>query len=125
MVIQMMIAMSGGRYDGQAWPPVGVDFEVPDEEGYALVFRDRVAVKVRDSPPRAVPAVAKPPEVAKLLQPEPEPEPEPEPAPDAVQPAPADSKQAWIDWAVSQGTDRDQAAQLTKNQLMAAYGGRL
>jgi hypothetical protein len=35
------------------------------------------------------------------------------------------SKAAWIDWAVHQGADAAEAAELTKNQLMARYGERL
>ncbi len=35
------------------------------------------------------------------------------------------SKAEWIEWAVHQGADAAEAAQLTKNQLMARYGERL
>lgn len=48
MIIRMIQNMSGGRYDNQQWPPAGIDFEVPDEEGEALI-RDRNALFVRHS----------------------------------------------------------------------------
>jgi hypothetical protein len=35
------------------------------------------------------------------------------------------SKAAWIDWAVHLGADPEQAAGLTKNELMSRYGERL
>lgn len=35
------------------------------------------------------------------------------------------SKAAWIDWAVHNGADPEQAAALTKNELMSRYGERL
>lgn len=35
------------------------------------------------------------------------------------------SKAAWIDWAAHQGADPEQAAALTKNELMSRYGERL
>lgn len=35
----MVHQKSGGRYDGQAWPDRGGEFDVPDEEGAELVAR--------------------------------------------------------------------------------------
>jgi hypothetical protein len=35
------------------------------------------------------------------------------------------SKAAWIDWAVHQGAEPEQAAALTKNEHMSKYGERL
>ena len=73
-----------------------------------------------------------PPEPEPVLPPPPDrdPEPEPEPAlpPEAAgpePPQPSDLKQAWIDWAVTQGADPEQAAAMTKADLMSRYGGRL
>lgn len=83
---------------------------------------------------------------APVAHPEPEPEPEPaakvpdepaeeshpqealkpETAPEPVQPpAPADSKAAWVEYAVSQGASPEEAAGQTKAQLQSAFGGRL
>jgi hypothetical protein len=48
----------------------------------------------------------------------------PEPVQDDP-PKPADPKQDWIDYAVSQGMGADQAAAMTKADLMSRFGGRL
>ena len=37
-------------------------------------------------------------------------------------PAQNDSKSAWVDWAVTQGADRDEAEALTKAELVEFYG---
>jgi hypothetical protein len=37
MLVRMRYQMSGGRHDGRPWPPLGVDFEVPDWEGRDLI----------------------------------------------------------------------------------------
>jgi hypothetical protein len=71
---------------------------------------------------------------AKPEPPPPAPEPPPAPAPEPEQlptqapvlrPMPSDVKQLWIDYAVSQGEDREQAHSMTKADLMSKYGGRL
>lgn len=65
----------------------------------------------------------------KLVDPSAEPAPESEPEPEEeaelepVKPAQADPKAAWIDWAVSQGADTDEAEALTKAELIEFYGG--
>jgi hypothetical protein len=136
MIVHMLVAMNGGRYDGQTWPPMRTDFEVPDEEGEALV-RDGVAVKVADSagpslpplpkamvsepsPTSAGPATERPP-----VELPPEAPPLPPPADDVPVPVPADPKSVWVAYAVSQGASQAEAESLTKNQLQSAYGGRL
>ena len=90
-------------------------------------------------PLEPAPAPEPEPEPEPILPPPPErdPEPEPEPVvppsaepglppePPPLPPQPADLKQAWIDWAVTQGADPDKAAAMTKADLMSRYGGRL
>ena len=50
MKIRMTEHRSGGRYDGREWPPVGVDFDVPDEEGAGLCAQgSAVPVAVKDA----------------------------------------------------------------------------
>jgi hypothetical protein len=46
-------------------------------------------------------------------------------AEDAAAPAPGvtGTKDAWVDFAVSKGADRDKAKAMTRDQLRAAYGG--
>ncbi len=50
-----------------------------------------------------------------------------QPAEEAVPepPRPSDPKQAWIDYAVTQGMDEDKAAAMSKADLMSRFGGRL
>lgn len=58
----------------------------------------------------------------------PDPGPEPEQvteAEPAERPAPSAPKQAWIDYAVTQGADVHEASAMTKVDLMSRYGGRL
>jgi hypothetical protein len=43
----------------------------------------------------------------------------------AVAPSPSAPKQYWIDWAIAQDADPEQAAAMTKADLMSRYGGRL
>jgi hypothetical protein len=44
---------------------------------------------------------------------------------EAGPPAPSGPKQSWVDYAVSQGATADEAAAMTKADLMSRYGGRL
>ena len=53
--------------------------------------------------------------------PAPAPEPEPEPE-ESGRPAQADNKAAWVDWAVAQGADREDAEASTKADLIELYG---
>ena len=50
MKIRMTEHRSGGRYDGRPWPPVGEDFDVPDEEGAGLCAQgSAIPVVTRDA----------------------------------------------------------------------------
>lgn len=68
------------------------------------------------TPAEAVPAEDAPPGNAPA---------ETSPAEDVPAPTPASPKQAWVDYAVSQGADVHAALQMTKADLMSRYGGRL
>lgn len=138
----------GGRLDHRPWPPAGTEIDVADDVGQGLIEGGHaVNASVRpEAPPRLpAPVVISEPaqtaagpvisqEIAAAPEPEPEPRwqdefggsdpPEPEPEP-AEPPAPGDPKAAWIDYAVSQGADRDVATAMTKADLMSRYGGRL
>lgn len=46
-------------------------------------------------------------------------------APELKRPYGNHSKAAWVEWAVHQGADAQEAAALTKNELMSRYGERL
>lgn len=51
-------------------------------------------------------------------EPEAEPEPEPETEPQEGPPAQSAPKDTWVDWAVSEGFDRDEAEAMTKQDLI-------
>jgi hypothetical protein len=129
VIIQFIYQMSGGRYDDRAFPPPWTDFEVPDEEGNGLIYCGAAVRVTRAAAPEPEP------EPVKLSEPVSEPvlessfrrAPEPEPAvvKELPQPAPADPKAAWVDYAVSRGATRAEAEDQTKAQLQAMYGGRL
>lgn len=126
--VKMLIAVSGGRPDGSVWPNPWTtdgllecsDAEAADLIGAQIAVRAQAPPKPAEEPVKSV-TVAAPAE-------EPEPEPEPEPESSAVEhlePAPYDPKPAWVEWAVHNGADRDEAMKMTKADLQAAYGGRL
>ena len=115
MIIAMVTHMSGGRYDDRQWPGPGVPFEVPDWEGEGLV-KWHHAIQLADSPE---------PPVDTFVD-----EPSPEPSRESPQwsgdpPKPASPKQDWIEWAISEGADPEQAANMTKVDLMSRYGSRI
>ena len=67
MKIRMIEQRSGGRYDGRAWPAVGEDFDVPDDEGAGLCAQGSaipVAVKDADVEERGAEKPAEAPEPA-------------------------------------------------------------
>jgi hypothetical protein len=137
----MLVSLSGGGPDNRDWRdfPAGAELDVADWEADDLL---RIGL--------AVAAAAAPP-APSLTAPDPEPPPpEPPPAePDtgispvaavspvaqaavtsagavaAGPPAPHENKQAWIDWAVTQGLARESAETWTKADLISRYGGRL
>jgi hypothetical protein len=54
-----------------------------------------------------------------LPEPDPEPEPDQEPEPEENGPPPQNAtKDAWVDWAISEGFDRDEAEAMTKQDLI-------
>lgn len=140
MIIRMYHQMSSGRHDGRAWPPPGVDFEVPDWEGHDLVQGGNAVVVSEKETPAYTPPPEVPPgpepqpwppyEPGRLAGPAAAPEPAPEPAAEPVlgvapePPRPGQPKADWVSWAVSNGVSEEEASQLTKQQLMEAYGQR-
>lgn len=100
----------------------------PEPEA-APVVTPQVSPVAQASPVAEVSGPIAPPEPATVV---PEPElapppldPEDEPPQPAVRPAPSAPKQAWIDYAVTQGADVHEASAMTKVDLMSRYGGRL
>jgi hypothetical protein len=52
MRVRLLVDKTGGRYDGQSWPRRGGEFDVPAEEGEALVAQGD-AEEVTPPPPRS------------------------------------------------------------------------
>ena len=72
MKIRMLEQRSGPRYDGRTWPPVGEDFDVPDDEGAGLCAQGSavpVAVKDADVEVRGAEKPAEAPETAESIKP--------------------------------------------------------
>jgi hypothetical protein len=128
--IRMRDTISGGRHDGRPWPPAHTDFQVPAWEANdllrgGLAYPGKEPVSKKPEPPEYDLSV---PEPKPLWEKAREPAADPGlPPPPAGKPAPsaADSKQRWMDYAVSQGGDPDDVTDMTKAQLMQTYGGRL
>lgn len=136
----MVMHMSGTRANGEKYPPGWTAFEVADWEGEHLIRGGCAREVAAPAPPPApVPPAPEPPaapepapapsfasEPAPAPEPEAAPEPAPEPAGDsAPAPAPNAPKQAWVDYAISQGLDWDTASRMTKADLQSRFGPRL
>lgn len=128
MWVQMMETISGGRPNGEPWPPAGYLLECEDAEGNRLIA-SRLAQK-HTPPAKEKPeqkherherheqhhqAEAKPAEAGAEAE-----KPEVLPVPHPSAPV-----QAWRDYAVSKGADPREVAGLSKAQLQQVYGGRL
>lgn len=140
MIIAMVTSMSGGRYDDRQWPPPGIPFEVPDEEGEGLI-RWHHAVKLADSPAPVPEHVTAPAPVSLPAETAAGPVPaEPEFRETAAAkiaealalaereepPKPSDPKADWVEYAVrAKGADPDVAFRMSKADLMSRFGGRI
>jgi hypothetical protein len=149
--VRMIVGISGYRHDDRPWPPAHTEIVVPDWEADDLIRGGNAVPCEQDDDEPAVPdpvvSDPRPPsqiesEAAAVREPElparakvraeatvqagdkPEDEPGDEPEV-AAAPSPGDPKQAWIDYAVTQGADVHQAGAMTKADLMSRYGGRL
>lgn len=63
------------------------------------------------------------PESQPEVEGESEPEPESQPEVEDETPKQSDTKATWVDFAVSQGADRNGAEDMTKQELIEMYGG--
>lgn len=148
--VRMIVGVSGYRHDGEKWPPAGTEITVPDWEADDLILGQNAVPCGQDDDEPAVPEpVVSDPRPPSQIEAEAAAVREPElPAKAGVRaeatvqagdkddnddneagvaeaPGPGDSKQAWIDYAVTQGADVHQAGSMTKADLMSRYGGRL
>lgn len=128
-LIRAQIAVDAGQADDEPEVP---EPAVSDSRPQSQIDGEALAA-AQYQPERPLPVP--PPEVSPLAEvsgvaevagsPEPEPEQAAEPEQPAAPPAPSAPKQSWIDYAVSQGATADEAASMTKADLMSRYGGRL
>ena len=109
MKIAMRIGISGGRGDNTPWPHPGVPFDVDDEEGAHLCASGMAYPVAELDAPAEMPDVQATAdiEVRSTV---------------AAVPKPIvnSPKAAWVDHAVSLGFDRDEAAGMSKADLIAA-----
>jgi hypothetical protein len=113
----MLQHISGGRGDGTAWPHIGGTLDVGDDEARHLVG-GKLARWAEDAEPAADRAeLAGDGQTAASAGEGEGPGPE-----DGSQPLVRDPKQAWVDHAVEQGAPADEAAAMTKADLIEKYG---
>jgi hypothetical protein len=124
----MLIKVSGGRGDGP-WPDPGVPFEVDAEEGAHLVAA-HMAIPAGDEPPE-IPEVQAAADVEArsfyddggVLPPGVTEAENTSGSPERVKPIVNSPKAAWVEYAVTQGANRETAEAMKKADLITAYGG--
>jgi len=120
----MLVQRTGLRWDGQDWPDRGGEIDVPDDEGAALCGQgDAVPVVTGDVETPERPDVAV--EIRSVTTEDDGTGPDdggflPEPA---ARPIVNSPKAAWVEYAVTQGADRETAEAMKKADLITAYGG--
>lgn len=107
MKIKMVEERTGPRWDDRAWPPVGGELYVGDDEGAAVCAAGWAIPVPEDTPVelRAAESPAEAPEEATTAKP-------------GVN-AP---KAAWVAYATGHGMAEDEAAGMSKTDLIAALG---
>jgi hypothetical protein len=143
----MLMTMSGGRYDNRPWPPYYGTIDVPQWEADQLIggqnaeYADEPELdrgyNVLETPDPGWEAKLKGEEPEKnlpetMLQPvsgdflddvDDDDFERDEPVKQKMQrPAPADNKAAWVEWAIANGANGNQASSQTKVQLISEYG---
>jgi hypothetical protein len=143
--VQMLVHITGGRADGSVWPAVGHEkpLKVSKAEAQDLYTAQlarpwpggdeeeqtaeaAATAQTEALVEAAVPPVQWPPDEPTRMgaQAEPVAEADEPEAQDADAPKPAAPKADWVEWAVSQGADEEEANASTKQQLMEQYGAR-
>ncbi len=103
MKIAMVIKISGGRGDGTPWPDPGVPFDVDAAEGAHLCAAGLATPVAQPDGPVETPEDTLSAAVETRN----------------VKPIVNSPKAAWVDHAVSLGFDRDEAAAMSKADLIA------
>jgi hypothetical protein len=104
----MLAEKTGPRYDGRPWPGPGGEIDVPDEEGAGLCAQGDAAPVAQPDADVEARAAESPAEA-------------PEP-PGVSKPGVNAPKAAWLEYALAQGLPEDEAAAMSKADLIAALG---
>ena len=124
MKIRMVQERTGGRWDGRAWPPVGGEIYVDDDEG-AAVCAHGWAVPVPEDPVEVPEAAQRILEETRGAETPVEPAAPPAPAEEPAapeKPAANAPKAAWVAYAVSHGIAEGEAGAMSKADLITALG---
>ena len=105
MRIAMRYKVSGGRGDLTEWPDPHVPFDVGDDEGRQLCQGGLAYPVAQPDPPAEMPDVQAAGDIEVRS---------------AAKPIVNSPKSAWVEHAVSLGFDRDEAAGMSKADLIAA-----
>ena len=149
--VQMLVHITGGRADGGVWPQPGHDKPLKvskaeaedlylaqlarpwpggdedEQTAEAAAIAQTEALIEASGPPAEQWPPAEPGRMGTRSEAEPvtdEPIEEADEPAEAEAPRPAAAKADWVEWAVSQGADEEEANAYTKQQLMERYGGR-
>jgi hypothetical protein len=115
----MLVSISGGRGDGSAWPHAGGELDVDEAEGAALCAGN-LAVPVPQAPEETPEGTLAASAEARGAE---SPAGAPETAGATARPGVNAPKAAWVAYAAAQGLPGEEAAGLSKTELITRYGG--
>ena len=120
--VQMLQHISGGRADGTEWPHLGEILECGEDEARHLVSGGNARWAVEPGAEERAVMPADGPELAAAVPADDSAGDEPPEPENGAQPLVRDPKQAWVDHAVAAGASPDEAAAMTKADLIEKYG---
>ena len=120
--VQMLQHISGGRADGTEWPHLGEILDTDEDEARHLVSGGNARWAVEPGAEERAVMPADGPELAAAVPADDSAGDEPPDAENGSQPLVRDPKQAWVDHAVENGATPEEAAAMTKADLIEKYG---
>jgi hypothetical protein len=120
--VQMLQHISGGRGDGTEWPHRGGILDCGEDEARDLVSGQLARWAVESGAEERAVMPADGPELAAAVPADDSAGDEPPDAENGSQPLVRDPKQAWVDHAVENGATPEEAAAMTKADLIEKYG---
>ena len=118
----MLQHISGGRADGTEWPHLGEILDTDEDEARHLVSGGNARWAVEPGAEERAVMPADGPELAAAVPADDSAGDEPPEPENGAQPLVRDPKQAWVDHAVAAGASPDEAAAMTKADLIGKYG---